>query len=122
MRIWCNGCTSPFQGEGVVRFNIPAQCNSVRKSYFASLVQLVGHYFWVIRVIGSSPILSFFILFLIFVNGESLSVLVQLALQLLRNLFRTRFAEDVVLLVRVSLQVVELAVVYSLILRFEVAD
>ena len=45
MRIWCNGCTSPFQGEGVVRFNIPAQCNSVRKSYFASLVQLVGHYF-----------------------------------------------------------------------------
>ena len=25
MRIWCNGSTSPFQGEGVVRFNIPAQ-------------------------------------------------------------------------------------------------
>ena len=25
MRIWRNGSTSPFQGEGVVRFNIPAQ-------------------------------------------------------------------------------------------------
>ena len=25
MRIWCNGSTSPFQDEGVVQFNIPAQ-------------------------------------------------------------------------------------------------